>query len=204
MKTPIWVLLLLLGIPVQVNAGDAQAGQAKAAVCAACHGATGQSVNAVWPHLAGQHAGYIEQQLQAFKSGARVNEQMAPIVPSLSEEDMSDIAAYFASQTRPEGTADPKLVPDGERIYRGGNSDTGVPACMACHGPAGSGNAGADYPALSGQFADYIAAQLRAYAGSQRGGAKAEIMQPIARVMTEREIVAVASYVAGLRKRALP
>lgn len=201
MKTRIWLLVCLLGISIHASAGDAQAGQAKAAICAACHGATGHSVNAVWPHLAGQNAIYIDRQLQAFKSGERMNEQMAPIVAGLSEQDMSDIAAYFASQQRPVGAADSKLVAVGERIYRGGNSDSGVPACMACHGPAGSGNAGAGYPALSGQFSAYTAAQLRAYASTQRGGAWAEIMQPIARAMTEQEIIAVASYVAGLRRR---
>jgi cytochrome c553 len=198
MNTRITFLLLLIFSSAVVAAGDPAAGKQKAAVCGACHGPSGVSPNPIWPSLAGQHANYTISQLEAFRSGERVNEQMAPMVAALSDEDIADLAAYYASQPAPLGTADPAQVRVGQQIYRGGNLDSGVPACMACHGPSGSGNPAAAYPLLKGQHAEYTAAQLRAYAASERRSAKANIMLPIARAMTEQEITAVASYVAGL------
>src|SRR5690606_7621043 len=153
--------LLLVAIPAGAGdnlvGGDAEAGEAKAAVCAACHGPQGNSVNPVWPKLAGQHAGYIVTQLQAFKQPAQESPRFDPVMSTqaqmLAEQDMLDVAAYFAAQAIQPGAADPALVEQGERIYRGGIPEKGVPACIACHGPAGDGNAAAEYPVVGGQHA---------------------------------------------------
>ena len=176
---------------------DAAAGEAKAAVCAACHGERGNSRNPEWPKLAGQHPNYLAQQLRDFKSGARKNEVMSPIAAPLSEADIADIAEFYSVQKREMGMADPGLVEAGERLYRGGNATTGVPACMACHGPAGAGNPAAGFPALSSQHAAYTRNQLRAYRSSERK--TGQTMQAIAAKMSESEIEAVASYIEGLR-----
>lgn len=181
-------------------AGDAAAGKAKAVMCASCHGADGNSVNPDWPKLAGQHAGYIAKQLADFKKGKeRNNALMAGMVASLSEDDMANLAAYFASQTRTMGEADPALVDLGEKIYRGGNKTSGVAACMACHGPNGAGNPQAHFPALSGQHAKYVATQLKAFRSGARSNDAGAMMRNIAAKMTDQEIEAVASYVQGLR-----
>jgi cytochrome c553 len=176
---------------------DAAAGEAKAAVCAACHGERGNSRNPEWPKLAGQHPNYLAQQLRDFKSGTRKNEVMSPIAAPLSEADIADIAEFYSIQKREMGMADPGLVEAGERLYRGGNATTGVPACMACHGPAGAGNPAAGFPALSSQHAAYTRNQLRAYRSSERK--TGQTMQAIAAKMSESEIEAVASYIEGLR-----
>jgi len=176
---------------------DAAAGEAKAAVCAACHGERGNSRNPEWPKLAGQHPNYLAQQLRDFKSGARKNEVMSPMAAPLSETDIADIAEFYSAQKRQTGMADPGLVEAGERLYRGGNAATGVPACMACHGPAGAGNPAAGFPALSSQYAAYTRNQLHAYRSSERPNG--QTMQAIAARMSESEIEAVASYIEGLR-----
>jgi cytochrome c553 len=182
--------------------GDAEAGKAKSATCAACHGADGNSLNPEWPSLAGQHASYTEAQLAAFKSGARVNPLMSPQAMGLSEQDMKDLAAYFEAQTPKGGQADPELAALGERIYRGGDKSRGVAACIACHGPGGRGNPMALYPAIQGQHATYIAAQLRAYAAGERKSDMNQMMRNVAAAMSEEQIKAVASYVQGLRAEA--
>ena len=176
----------------------ADAGQQKAAVCAACHGADGNSINPVWPKLAGQHPAYIEAQLKAFKAGTRKNPNMAPMASNLSDQDMQDLANYFASQKRTIGAAKKDLEETGAALYRGGNAETGVPACMACHGPRGTGNAPAAYPALGGQHADYVAIQLKAYKSGERTTDPNAVMRTIAGRLTSKEIEAVSSYVEGL------
>ena len=179
--------------------GDVDAGQAKSAPCAACHGAQGVSVNPEWPNIAGQHAGYIVLQLEAYKEGERQNALMTPMSMPLDDEDRADLAAYYAAQTLEGGTADPDLVPLGERIYRGGNTQTGVSACAGCHGPSGYGNPGAKMPRLAGQHATYVANQLRLYASGERRSDMSQMMRNIASAMSDAEIEAVASYVQGLR-----
>jgi cytochrome c553 len=175
--------------------GDAAAGQAKAATCAACHGADGNSTSPQFPKLAGQNANYIVQELKRFKSGYRKNPIMAGMAASLSEQDMQNLAAWFSSQTVKTGVADPSLVKSGEALYRGGDKDSGVPACMACHGPDGAGNAPMPIPALAGQHADYVVSQLQAFAGGAR---KSVMMDPIASRLTSAQMQAVASYIQGL------
>jgi cytochrome c553 len=179
--------------------GDATAGQAKTAACAACHGMDGNSAAAQYPKLAGQHASYIARQLALFKSGKRANPIMLGFAAPLSEQDMRDIGAYFAGKTSLPGVADAKLVPVGEAYYRSGDAKDGVPACMACHGPDGRGNPGAAYPQLAGQHADYVAARLKAYRdGSAGSDDHARIMEAIAKNLSDAEIGALASYVEGL------
>jgi cytochrome c553 len=178
--------------------GSVEAGQAKAAVCAACHGADGNSANPEWPSLAGQHPNYLTRQLQAFKDGTRSNPLMSPMAAPLSPQDMADLSAWFAAQAAKGGTADPALVASGQRLYRGGDADRGVSACIACHGPNGRGNLPGGIPALGGQHATYTAAQLKAYAAGERRSDTNQIMRNIAAAMTPDEITAVSAYIQGL------
>ena len=179
-------------------AGDAAAGQAKAAACAACHGADGNSVNPEWPKIAGQHPKYVEKQLMDFKEGRRKNDMMTGMVAPLSAEDMVNLGAYFAAQTGTGGFASESAARLGERIYRGGNAKTGVPACTACHGPEGAGDPLAGIPALSGQHAKYTATQLHAFRDEERNNDSNSMMRDAARWLTKEEIAAVAEYIAGL------
>jgi cytochrome c553 len=181
-------------------AGSAEAGQAKSVTCSACHGMDGNSLNPEWPSLAGQHESYIVKSLQSFKSGARQNVLMSSMALPLTDEDMVDLAAYFSAQKRAGGAADPALVSAGERLYRGGNKETGVPACLACHGPTGQGNPAAGWPAIAGQHAAYSAAQLAAYRAKQRAtDGDTQMMRNVSAMLTDDEIKAVASYIQGLR-----
>lgn len=179
--------------------GDAAAGKAKSATCTACHGADGNSVNPEWPKIGGQHASYIVLQLQAYKEGKRNNALMMPMAMGLSDADMADLAAYYSAQTMTPGLADPELAATGERVYRGGNPSRGVPACIACHGPAGKGNPLTMYPKLSGQHAVYTYGQLKAYADQVRKSDKNQMMRNIADRMSDSDMRAVASYIQGLR-----
>jgi len=182
-------------------AGSADAGKAKALTCTACHGPEGNSANGLWPNIAGQHAAYTQTQLQAFKDGSRSDPLMSSQAMLLSDEDMADLAVYFESLPgAAQAIADPSLIARGEALYRGGNKDTGVAACMACHGPSGRGNPAADYPALQGQHAAYTAKQLDAYKdGTRETDGKVRIMRDIAARLSKEDIEALASYVQGLR-----
>jgi cytochrome c553 len=181
------------------SSGNAEAGQAKSASCAACHGVDGNSLNPEWPKLAGQHEDYMVKQLLYFHSGERVNDTMKGMVEGLSEQDAQDLAAYFSSQDVAFGAADPALVQLGEKIYRSGNAESGVAPCMGCHGPNGAGNPGANYPALRGQHAAYVEIQLHGFAEGKRVNENSvKMMQILASRMTNREIRAVASYIQGL------
>lgn len=193
-------LSLLISLPV-FAAGDANAGQAKSAICAACHGADGNSVVPNWPKIAGQHASYLERQLGLIKGGSRPVPEMAGIVIGLSDQDMADISAYFAAQTSKAGLSDESLRATGEQLYRAGNAATDVPACMACHGPAGGGNPLAAYPAVAGQHSAYTEKMLKGFrAGSLWGedDANSKIMTEVSLRLTDDEIKAVANYMQGL------
>lgn len=189
------IFTLSLAGAASVQAQDAKT---KAATCAACHGADGNSVNPDWPNLAGQHSDYLVAQLKLFKSGERKNANMNPMAAPLSEQDMSDIAAYFSSQTLKVASVDAAAAAPGAKLYQGGNSATGVPACMACHGPNGAGNPAARYPALRGQHAKYTTTQLLAYKNNERTAGQASVMTTIAARLTKQEIEQVASYLEGL------
>jgi cytochrome c553 len=197
-RAAVLALLALPGMSVHAG-GSADAGKAKATVCAACHGVDGNSLNPEWPSLAGQHETYILKSLKAFKGGTRKNVLMVGQVAALTEQDMQDLATYFAGEKRQNKTADPKLLTSGERLYRGGNKESGVSACLACHGPNGRGNQPAGYPAIGGQHATYTAAQLRAYRAAERESDPNQMMRNVAARLTDSEINAVASYIQGLR-----
>lgn len=194
------VLATALGMtPSVMAAGDVNAGKNKAMVCAACHGADGNSPMDMYPKLAGQHESYIAKQLADFKSGARQNAMMAPMAADLSEQDMADLGAFYASKQTSPGAVSEEMLALGETIYRAGNSETGVPACMACHGPNGKGIPAAGWPKLSGQFPAYIEAQLHAFAQGERNNDANDMMRDIAAKMSEAEIKAVSAYVYGLK-----
>lgn len=179
-------------------AGDAAAGKAKSASCAACHGPDGNSPTPAFPKIAGQHAGYIAKQLAEYKSGDRVNATMNGMAAALSEQDMADLAAYFSSQTPTIGTAAADKVELGETIYRAGNPASGVAACAACHGPTGIGNPMANFPSLHGQYADYTTLQLKHFRAGERANDAGAMMRGVAGKMTDAEIEAVAQYIQGL------
>lgn len=181
--------------------GSVEAGKARAVTCGACHGVDGNSVNPVWPSLAGQHATYIVGQLGAFKNGKRKDVLMNAQAIALSNDDMANLAAYFSEQdAAPRAVEDAGLVDRGQAIYRGGNKRRGTPACMACHGPSGSGNPAASYPSLSGQHAAYTAKQLRDYAsGTRKSDGATKVMRTISATLTEDDILAISSYIQGLR-----
>ena len=184
--------------------GDPAAGQGKAAVCGACHGLDGNSSDPQYPKLAGQSEQYIVRQLNNFKSGKRANPIMLGMATPLSEQDMHDIGAYFASKPTLPGVADQALVERGQQLFREGDPAHGVPACMACHAIDGSGNPGALYPHLASQHAQYIQATLKAWHDGTTWGtdAHAQIMPAIARNLDSDDIAAVASYIEGLHSTA--
>lgn len=200
MKKLLLSLFVLMGMSGLAYAeGDAEAGKSKAAVCAGCHGADGNSAVAAFPKLAGQNVKYLVKQMNDIKSGARPVPAMTGLLDGASEQDMQDIAAYFSSQFASIGAADKALVELGEKVYRAGTKESGVSACTACHSPTGKGNAMAGFPALSGQHADYIAAQLRAFReGERTNDGDSKMMRSVAFRLTNKEIDAVASYISGL------
>ncbi len=184
--------------PAKVAKPDLAKGEASyAAVCAACHGADGNSGSPANPKLAQQHPEYTAKQLQEFKSGKRANAIMSGMAAALSEDDMKNIAAWLASKKAKTGFAkDKELVTLGERIYRGGIADRQVPACAGCHAPNGAGIP-SQYPRLSGQHAEYTVAQLTAFRdGVRKNNAQ---MTGVSAKMNDREIKAVSDYIAGLR-----
>jgi len=181
--------------------GSADAGKAKALTCTACHGPEGNSSSALWPNIAGQSAPYLLAQLEAFKDGSRVDPLMTSQAMLVSEQDMADLAVYFESlPAAAQSVKDAATVDRGESLYRGGNADAGVPACLGCHGPSGRGNPAALYPALRGQHADYTAKQLNDYAdGTRETDGKTRMMRDIAGRLSKEDIAALSSYVQGLR-----
>ncbi|MGB5628785.1 MAG: c-type cytochrome [Woeseiaceae bacterium] len=203
---PLFAMTALAFVASQVQAdslvdGSADDGKAKALTCTACHGPEGNSVSAMWPNIAGQNAPYLLAQLAAFKDGSRVDPLMSSQAMLVSEEDMADLAVYFESlPTAAQSVKTAATVARGEALYRGGNADAGIPACLGCHGPSGRGNPAALYPALRGQHADYTAKQLNDYAsGTRKTDGKTRIMRDIAGRLSKEDIEALSSYVQGLR-----
>jgi len=181
------------------NAADIAAGKAKAALCAGCHGADGNSINVIWPRLAGQHASYLEKQLHNFQSGKRKDPTMTAMAASLNEDDIKNVAAYFSSQKPAAAKFDSTLVAKGQDIYRGGITDIGVAACMGCHSPTGEGNGPAGFPRLKGQHPEYVAIQLQNFKDGKRTNDTNKMMQNLVKRMSSQEMKAVAAYVAGLK-----
>lgn len=209
----ILALILLAGAVVTAQAetvvpakGDpAKAQVIVTQVCAACHAADGNSVTPANPKLAGQHAEYIIKQLRNFKDavkdpnkdGVRRSAVMGGIADKLSDQDMLNLSVYFSEKTMKPDSA--KLPYDlGQKVYRGGNASTGVPACAACHGPTGAGIP-TQFPRLGGQHADYILAQLKAFRAGDRANDAGKMMRTIANKMSDQEMLAVANYIAGLK-----
>jgi len=187
--------LLISGVSV---AGDAAMGKTKSAACGGCHGVDGNSANPIWPNLAGQTTAYLTKQLKDFKSGARKDATMTAMALPLSDADMEDISAYFASQAVKVGSAAKDKVEMGTMIYRAGNAERGISACSACHGPSGAGNLQANFPALSGQKAAYIVKTLNSFASGERSNDASSMMRDIASRMTTADMEAVAQYIQGL------
>lgn len=181
--------------------GNAEAGKAKSITCAACHGQDGNSVNPVWPSIAGQHATYMVEQLQAFKNGSRTEPLMLGQVMTLTEEDMRNLSVYYESMAAAaRSVSDPSVIDLGRRIYMGGDRQSSTSACIACHGPTGRGNPAASVPSVRGQYAVYAATQLRNYAsGVRKSDGATRVMRDIAATLSEEEIVAVSSYMQGLQ-----
>lgn len=182
--------------------GDAAAGATKSATCGACHGPTGNSAMAEWPKLAGQGSRFLFDQLKAFKTGARQNPVMQAQAAPLSEQDMRDLAAHYTLQKPAPGLASKDAVAVAQPLYRAGNAGRALPACGACHGPAGAGNAAAGYPRVGGQHATYVAARLRAYRAlgtAELPDGNQKMMAAVAAKLSDKEIDALASYVNGLQ-----
>ena len=180
--------------------GDPDKGQEKSVVCSACHGVDGNSVVPMWPKLAGQHAKYLDTQLKHFaqgESGPRNNAQMYPWAVNLTPQDRADLAAYFESKAPVYGEAENRDDLElGQRIYHGGLIEIGLAACSSCHGPAGLGNAPANFPALAGQHSQYTYDQLKHFKSGER---VAVMMNSIAQKMSDEQMQAVANYIQGLQ-----
>ena len=190
-------LWLVLVAPVHAG-GNVAAGQAKAGVCAGCHGADGNGgADPLWPRLAGQDPDYIAKQLADFKSGVRKDPIMSGMATPLSAADMKNLGAYYASlKAKPGAARDAQLAKQGQKIFRGGNAKMGVSACMSCHGPSGHGIP-PRFPKVSGQNTAYTQKQLLAFKAGNRAN-DAETMTRTAFRMSEQEIKAVSEYMAGL------
>jgi cytochrome c553 len=200
----------------QANPGDAAAGATKAGACAACHGLDGNGTDpTIYPRIAGNSERYIARQLALFKSGERMNAIMQPYAAPLSAQDMRDLGAYFATQKPGAGIADDTEISEGtyagmkfyqvgEQLFRSGDAARGIPACMACHGPAGAGNPGPPYPHVGGQQSWYSARRLQEYRAGEtleRDRAQFNVMAAVAKSLTDEEISALASYMQGLHPR---
>ena len=201
LSAAVFAFALVAGIPAaaqQSASADAKAGGVKyQATCATCHGVNGASIIPAQPILAGQHAEYLSAQTRLYRDGGRKNAVMGAMATGLSDDDIRNISAFLSAQTPViSGAGDMELARSAESLYRGGEIARGVPACAACHGPAGAGIP-PDYPRLSGQHAEYVAATLREYAN---GGRENSVMGAISARLTEEEIIALAEYISGLAR----
>ena len=191
-------------IPDLLDVGDAKAGSALVAQCAACHGAQGKSIASDWPNLAGQNQRYIAEQLKYFQQGDRENVLMMSVIPylnSLSDGDLLDIAAFYESLEMSGGQArnDEELLELGATLYRFGNMKKGVPACTSCHAVQGQGNSLAGFPSVAGQQVGYLTSTLKAYRSKERNAGELSIMmQSIAQNLSDDDIDALANYMHGL------
>lgn len=208
-------VILSLGVaaalsPAANAAGDASAGQAKSAVCAACHGADGNAPNPIWPKLAGQGEKYLLKQLRDIKDGDRKVLEMTGIVAGLNDQDLQDLAAYYAAgsmQLSGAKSDDAALLKLGEKVFRAGDPERGVVACIGCHSPTGAGNAPAGFPRLSGQNPAYVEKQLKAFRTgaddpsnptARLNDGDARTMRDVAATLSDRQIKALANYIAGV------
>lgn len=201
MKTLLALSIAFLVLLSPSFAGNDQTGGRLAAACAACHGPNGNSSVPIYPKLAGQNEKYFIEQMQAFKKGkdgSRYNPIMQNLAINLNDQQIKDLATYYAKQTVKIGKTSPKYLKEGKLIYQAGIRTEKIPACSACHGPAGKGNGQAPFPAVSGQHADYVLQQLEAYKSGARKSGLNDIMALIAKQMNKEQMQAVASYITGL------
>jgi len=206
-KIPLLVAVLASSLSITSltsaeESGDSAAGKVKSESCQGCHGADGNSYGPDWPHLADQHESYLIKQIKNFQQGERTNETMNAMVSGLSEKDIADVAAYFASQkVKPSNEAiDSTKIKAGRKIYKGGNPYSGIPACAGCHGPNGVGNGPAKFPYLAGQQQQYLVKTLNDFKNGSRNNDYNEIMRKIASKMTASEIASVAAYITTLQQ----
>ena len=185
--------ILLLGL------GNIQSGKEKAETCIACHGEDGNSVVGLWPSLAVQNINYLKKQLRLIQSGERPIPVMNGQLDGYDDQDLEDMAAYYASKKNKIGEASADLVEQGFKLYYAGSLEKGIPACTACHSPRGRGNSPAGYPLLSGQKTEYISKTLKDYrVGDRQDSEQSEIMVSIAYKLDDKEIDALASFINGL------
>ena len=203
-----FIITILLGLSAVATAnaaeGNAEAGKNKSAMCAACHGADGNSLVPMYPKLAGQSANYLVKQLIEFKQGmtsggksGRVDPVMGGMAMALSEQDMADVAAFYASQEISAGTGNADAL--GKKLYLGGNAEMEVTACVACHGVNGKGMPSAGFPALASQNAEYLKIQLEKFRIGSRNNDHNGMMQGVAANLTDEEISALSQYIASLK-----
>ncbi|TKG15458.1 c-type cytochrome [Vibrio lentus] len=204
MKKLALILSLLASCSVWAQ-GSIEAGKAKSQTCVACHGADGNSLITQYPKLAGQHEKYLEKQLKELKLGmtsggkqGRNEPVMGAMAMSLSEEDMADLAAYYASLPISNNSTPENVVDEGKVLYTAGNAERGVTACIACHGPRGSGTELSGFPKISGQHADYIKAQLEKFRDGSRNNDMNAMMRDVAKKLTDADIDTLSKYVGGL------
>ncbi len=192
-------LALILYSPFVIFAQENQTELSQAAVCTTCHGAKGISPQPIWPNLAGQNEAYFIKQVKEIKENkVRQVPTMMGIVANLKEQDIKDLAAYYAKMPIPEGTTPKKYLDRGEQLYRGGDFEKRIAACIACHGPKGTGNASAGFPVLSGQHAQYTVLQLQAFKEGKRSNDLNHIMRDISNRMSQEDMEAVSHYIEGL------
>lgn len=198
---------------IAYGAGNASLGKTKSAACAGCHGAEGNSMAPIFPRLAGQHAKYLNRQLSDFKGQKRTDPSMQAMVAGLSEQDMEDLAAYFAVQkpefsarevdqaddTNEDVTVTEELIATGKALFTAGSEKNGVPACSACHGPDANGNGPAGFPKLNGQYLPYLIKSLNDFKDGIRANDDGAMMRTTAGKMTKAQIDAVSAYLANLR-----
>ncbi|MGF1802035.1 cytochrome c4 [Vibrio gigantis] len=204
MKKLALILSLLASCSVWAQ-GSIEAGKAKSQTCVACHGADGNSLVTQYPKLAGQHEKYLEKQLKELKLGmtsggkqGRYEPVMGAMAMPLSEEDMADLAAYYASLPISSNSTPENVVDEGKVLYTAGNAERGVTACIACHGPRGNGTELSGFPKISGQHADYIKAQLEKFRDGNRNNDMNAMMRDVAKKLTDAEIDTLSKYVGGL------
>ncbi|MBT4962970.1 MAG: cytochrome c4 [Francisellaceae bacterium] len=195
------LLILWSSTSLASTAGDPERGKSLTETCVACHNDDGNSSVSLWPKIAGQHEGYLYKQLLAFhegESGPRYDPNMYAMLSGFNQQDLQDLSSYYASQKMSLGKASADLYELGQALYRGGDIQSRIPACIGCHEARGLGNEPANFPRLSGQNEEYTAQQLKQYRDGARETDPNEIMRDIASRMTDQQIEAVSNYVAGL------
>lgn len=192
------VTIALLGsASLSLAAGNPEAGEEKAGLCAGCHGDDGNAAAPIFPKLAGQHASYLIKQLHDFRSQKRVEPTMNAMAEPLTDEDVLDLAAFYTSKKITHEESAPNSL--GENLYKAGNLGTGVPACTGCHGPKGRGNPAAGFPSLHGQYAAYLEKTLHDFKNGERANDTNEVMRKVAKHMSDEEIAAVSDYASTLK-----